>query len=74
MLGLIIIFVGIVGLLVSRQTFHKWEYQNSSSRTCKVCGQHEEKECWGDDWEHKESSTPGTWEIFRAGDLLTHTH
>jgi len=51
---------------------HKWEYRNPYCRTCKICGRHEEEECWPDEFHRYGMRARGWWEVYREGDPQKH--
>jgi hypothetical protein len=51
---------------------HRWKYRNPYDRTCKICGRHEQEECWADEYARYGMRARGIWEVYREGDPKKH--
>jgi len=73
---IIIAIVLVIGIIVVDMAYpkdpHVWEYRNPSNRTCKICGQHEQEQCWAWDYERRGLAAGGWWEVCREGDMKKH--
>lgn len=51
---------------------HRWKYRNPYDRTCKICGRHEQEECWADEYARYGMRARGIWEVYNEGDPQKH--
>ncbi len=71
--GILLLLFALVKLIDLWQSWpHRWEYRNPYDRTCKICGRHEQEECWADEYARYGMRARGTWEVYREGDPKKH--
>lgn len=59
--------LGLTSIFIMRITDpHRWSNRNPFDRTCSICGRHEVKHCYVDNWNND------WWEVFSDGDLSKH--